>query len=46
MMALIVIIYLAYDMLVNSGFGNVIVAIRENAQRAECSDYDVRNTGF
>ena len=42
MVALIVIVYLALRMLVNSRFGNVIVAIRENPQRAELLGYDVR----
>ena len=40
--ALVVIVYLALRMLVNSRFGNVIVAIRENPQRAELLGYDVR----
>ena len=42
MVALVVIVYLALRMLVNSRFGNVIVAIRENEQRAELLGYDVR----
>jgi urea transport system permease protein len=42
MIALIVIVYLALRMLVNSGIGNVIVATRENPQRAEMLGYDVR----
>ena len=43
MIALIVIVYMALRMLVNSGIGNVIVATRENPQRAEMLGYDVRN---
>jgi len=39
---LIVIVYLALRMLLNSRFGNVIVAIREDPQRAELLGYDVR----
>ena len=39
---LIVIVYLALRVLVNSRFGNVIVAIREDPQRAELLGYDVR----
>jgi branched-chain amino acid transport system permease protein len=42
MIALIVIVYLALRMLLNSGIGNVIVATRENPQRAEMLGYDVR----
>ena len=42
MVALIVIVYLALRMLVNSRIGNVIVAARENPQRAEMLGYDVR----
>lgn len=40
--ALIVVIYLTLRVLVNSRFGNVIVAIREDPQRAELLGYDVR----
>jgi branched-chain amino acid transport system permease protein len=40
--ALILIVYLALRMLLNSRFGNVIVAIREDPQRAELLGYDVR----
>jgi len=40
--ALIVVVYLALRMLVNSRFGNVIVAVREDPQRAELLGYDVR----
>jgi urea transport system permease protein len=35
-------VYLALRMLVNSRFGNVLVAIRENPARAEMLGYDVR----
>jgi urea transport system permease protein len=42
MIALIVIVYIALRMLVNSSVGNVIVATRENPQRAEMLGYDVR----
>ncbi|MVT67917.1 ABC transporter permease [Bradyrhizobium pachyrhizi] len=42
MVALIVIVYIALRMLVNSSIGNVIVATRENPQRAEMLGYDVR----
>jgi branched-chain amino acid transport system permease protein len=37
-----VIIYLALLILVNSSFGNVLVAIRENPERATMLGYDVR----
>jgi branched-chain amino acid transport system permease protein len=40
--ALILIVYLGLRMLLNSRFGNVIVAIREDPQRAELLGYDVR----
>ncbi len=39
---LILIVYLALRVLLNSRFGNVIVAIREDPQRAELLGYDVR----
>src|SRR5882757_6702585 len=42
MIALIVVVYIALRMLVNSSIGNVIVATRENPQRAEMLGYDVR----
>ena len=42
MLALLVVVYLALRILVNSRFGNVLVAIRENPQRAEMLGYDVR----
>ncbi|KQT84131.1 branched-chain amino acid ABC transporter permease [Aurantimonas sp. Leaf443] len=41
-LALVVIVYLALRILVNSRFGNVLVAIRENPQRAEMLGYDIR----
>jgi ABC-type branched-subunit amino acid transport system permease subunit len=41
-LALLVIAYLALRALVNSRFGNVLVAIRENPQRAEMLGYDIR----
>lgn len=42
MVALIVLVYLGLRILLNSRIGNVIVAIRENPQRAEMLGYDVR----
>ena len=41
-LAMLVVVYLALRMLVNSRFGNVLVAIRENPQRAEMLGYDIR----
>lgn len=41
-LALLVVIYLALRMLVNSRFGNVLVASRENPERAEMLGYDIR----
>jgi ABC-type branched-subunit amino acid transport system permease subunit len=41
-LALLVLTYLALRILVNSRFGNVLVAIRENPERAEMLGYDVR----
>jgi branched-chain amino acid transport system permease protein len=41
-LALVVLVYLGLRMLTNSGFGNVLVAIRENADRAEMLGYNVR----
>lgn len=41
-LALLVLVYLALRVLVNSSFGNVLVAIRENPQRAVMLGYDVR----
>lgn len=40
--ALIVVVYLGLRMLLNSRFGNVVVAAREDPQRAELLGYDVR----
>ena len=42
MVGLLLVVYLGLRMLVNSRFGNVIVAIREDEQRAELLGYDVR----
>jgi urea transport system permease protein len=42
LVALILITYLGLRILVNSSIGNVIVAIREDPQRAEMLGYDVR----
>jgi branched-chain amino acid transport system permease protein len=39
---LLLVVYLGLRILLNSGFGNVIVAIREDPQRAELLGYDVR----
>jgi ABC-type branched-subunit amino acid transport system permease subunit len=41
-LTLLVLTYLGLRMLVNSKFGNVLVAIRENPERAEMLGYDVR----
>jgi urea transport system permease protein len=41
-LTLLVVTYLALRLLVNSRFGNVLVAIREDSQRAELLGYDVR----
>lgn len=41
-LGLLVSTYLALRILVNSSFGNVLVAIRENPQRATMLGYDVR----
>ncbi|RYB06635.1 branched-chain amino acid ABC transporter permease [Lichenibacterium ramalinae] len=41
-LALLVVTYLGLRLLVNSSFGNVIVAIRENPHRATMLGYDVR----
>lgn len=40
--ALLLIVYLGLRILLNSRFGNVVVAIREDPQRAELLGYDVR----
>lgn len=42
MIGLILLVYFGLRMLVNSRIGNVIVAIREDPQRAEMLGYDVR----
>ncbi|MCK0197165.1 ABC transporter permease [Ancylobacter sp. 6x-1] len=41
-LALMVVVYLGLRILVNSPFGNVLVAIRENPERAEMLGYDIR----
>jgi len=41
-LALLVLAYLGLRMLMNSSFGNVLVAIRENPQRATMLGYDIR----
>ena len=41
-LGLLVLVYLGLRILMNSRFGNVIVAIRENPERAEMLGYDVR----
>jgi ABC-type branched-subunit amino acid transport system permease subunit len=41
-LVLLVLVYLGLRILMNSSFGNVIVAIRENPERAEMLGYDVR----
>ena len=41
-LGLLVVIYLALRILVNSRFGNVLVAVRENPLRAEMLGYDIR----
>ncbi|WP_027730367.1 branched-chain amino acid ABC transporter permease [Variovorax paradoxus] len=41
-LALILVVYLGLRMLLNSRFGNVVVAMREDPQRAELLGYDVR----
>jgi len=40
--ALILVVYLGLRMLLNSRFGNVVVAVREDPQRAELLGYDIR----
>ena len=42
MLALVVLVYLGLRIVVNSRFGNVLVAIRENPDRAEMLGYNVR----
>lgn len=41
-LGLLVVVYLALRILVNSRFGNVLVALRENPERAEMLGYDIR----
>jgi urea transport system permease protein len=41
-LSLLVLVYLGLRILVNSRFGNVLVAIRENPERAEMLGYDIR----
>lgn len=41
-LGVLVVVYLGLRILMNSAFGNVIVAIRENPERAEMLGYDVR----
>lgn len=42
LLGLMMVIYLGLRMLLNAPFGNVLVAIRENPERAEMLGYDVR----
>ncbi len=42
MLGTTIIVYLALRMLLNAPFGNVLVAIRENPERAEMLGYDIR----
>lgn len=42
LLAMVVICYLGLRMLLNAPFGNVLVAIRENPERAEMLGYDTR----
>jgi urea transport system permease protein len=41
-LGLLLLVYLGLRILMNSAFGNVIVAIRENPERAEMLGYDIR----
>lgn len=41
-LGLVVLVYLGLRILVNSRFGNVLVALRENPERAEMLGYDIR----
>jgi urea transport system permease protein len=41
-LGLLILVYLSMRILVNSRFGNVLVAIRENPERAEMLGYDIR----
>ncbi|MCA8907829.1 MAG: branched-chain amino acid ABC transporter permease [Rhodospirillaceae bacterium] len=42
LMGMVIVCYLALRIFVNSRFGNVLVAIRENPDRAETLGYDIR----
>jgi len=42
LLGLLVVIYFALRILLNSRFGNVLVAIRENPERAQMLGYDIR----
>ncbi|SEO46488.1 ABC transporter permease subunit [Aquisalimonas asiatica] len=42
LLVMVIVCYLALRILVNSRFGNVLVAIRENPHRAEMLGYDIR----
>ena len=42
LLGLVVLCYLGLRMMLNAPFGNVLVAIRENPQRAEMLGYDIR----
>lgn len=42
LLCLMLVVYLGLRMLLNAPFGNVLVAIRENPERAEMLGYDVR----
>ena len=42
LLGLMVVVYLGLRMLLNAPFGNVLVAIRENPERAEMLGYDIR----
>ena len=42
LLVLVVLVYLGLRMLLNAPFGNVLVAIRENPERAEMLGYDIR----
>lgn len=41
-LGMLVLVYLGLRILMNSSFGNIIVAIRENPERAEMLGYDIR----
>ena len=42
LLAMVVLVYMGLRMLLNAPFGNVLVAIRENPDRAEMLGYDIR----